>query len=50
MLGTVSEVVTAAERFRRRKRLLWLGGAGGALCASYAVLMLIEFWQRSTVA
>ncbi|HEY5710629.1 MAG TPA: XrtA system polysaccharide chain length determinant [Allosphingosinicella sp.] len=50
VLGTVSEVVTAAERFRRRKRLLWLGGAGGALCASYAVLMLIEFWQRSTVA
>ena len=31
MLGTVSEVVTAPERARRRQRLLWLGGAGGAL-------------------
>jgi protein tyrosine kinase modulator len=50
VLGTVSEVVTAAERVRRRQRLLWLGGTGGALCASYAVLILIEFWQRSGVA
>ncbi len=50
VLGTVSEVVTAAERARRRQRLVWLAGSGGALCASYAVLILIEFWQRSGVA
>lgn len=50
VLGTVSEVVTAAERARRRQRLIWLAGSGGALAASYALLMLIEFWQRSTVA
>lgn len=50
VLGTVSEAVTAPERVRRRQRLLWLAGTGGALAASYAILVLIEFWQRSTVA
>ena len=50
VLGTVSEVVTAAERVRRRQRLVWLGGTGAALFGSYAILILVEFWQRSTVA
>ena len=50
VMGTVSEVVTVAERLRRRQRLVWLAGAGSALCGSYFILMLIEFWQRSTVA
>ncbi|MGZ8360210.1 MAG: XrtA system polysaccharide chain length determinant, partial [Allosphingosinicella sp.] len=39
VLGTLSEVVTPPERARRRQRLVWLGGAGGALAASYAVLI-----------
>jgi hypothetical protein len=50
VLGTVSEVVTAPERVRRRQRLYWLGGAGAALAASWAVLIVVEFWQRSSVA
>ena len=50
VLGTVSEVVTAPERARRRQRLVWLGGTGAALAASYAILILVEFWQRSSVA
>ena len=50
VLGTVSEVVTAPERARRRQRLIWLGGASAALAASWAVLILVEFWQRSSVA
>jgi hypothetical protein len=50
VLGTVSEVVNAAERLRRRQRLYWLAGTGGALCAAYSVLILIEFWQRSSAA
>lgn len=50
VLGAISEILTPARRAHDRQRLLWLGGAGGALVASYAILMLVEFWQRSTVA
>jgi uncharacterized protein involved in exopolysaccharide biosynthesis len=50
VIGTLSEVVTPPERVRRRQRLIWLGGATAGLAASYAVLILIEFWQRSSVA
>ncbi|PSJ39862.1 XrtA system polysaccharide chain length determinant [Allosphingosinicella deserti] len=50
VLGSISEVVTDAVKARRRQHLLWLGGGGGALAASYALLMAVEFWQRSTVA
>jgi polysaccharide biosynthesis transport protein len=50
VLGTVSEVLTAPARARRRQHLIWLGGAGAALAASWAVLILVEFWQRSSVA
>jgi hypothetical protein len=50
VLGTLSEVITPPERTRRRQRLVWLGGATAALGASWVVLMLVEFWQRSGVA
>ena len=50
VLGSVGEVVTAARRAQQRQRLKWFAGAGGALAASYALLMVVEFWQRSTVA
>ncbi|MGQ0558181.1 MAG: XrtA system polysaccharide chain length determinant [Sphingosinicella sp.] len=48
--GSLSEVVTALERARRRQRLMRLGGAGAALAGSYVLLILVEFWQRSQVA
>jgi hypothetical protein len=50
VLGSVSEVFTAARKAQQRQRLKWFAGAGGALAASYALLMVVEFWQRSTVA
>ncbi len=50
VLGSVSEVMTAARKAARAQRLKWFGGAGAALAGSYALLMLVEFWQRSTVA
>ena len=50
VLGTVSEVVSAAERTRRRKKLVLLGATMAALGGAWAVLIFIEFWQRSGVA
>jgi hypothetical protein len=50
VLGSVSEVFTAERRARHRQRMKWFTGAGSALAACYALLMLVEFWQRSTVA
>lgn len=49
VLGTIHEVLTPEIRMHRRQRLVWLGGGAGALFAGYAVLMLVEFWQRSAV-
>ncbi|WP_166039282.1 XrtA system polysaccharide chain length determinant [Sphingosinicella sp. YJ22] len=50
VLGAVGEVVGRAERTRRRQRLVWLAGSGGALAASYALLMAAEMLQRGPVA
>jgi polysaccharide chain length determinant protein (PEP-CTERM system associated) len=50
VLGSVTEVMTAARKAERTQRLKWFGGAGAALAGSYALLMLVEFWQRSMVA
>jgi hypothetical protein len=50
VLGAISEVFTAERRAERAQRLKWFAGAGGALAASYVILMAVEFWQRSTVA
>ncbi len=50
VFGTLTEVVTAPERERRRQKLKWFAGAGAALAGSWMLLMLVEFWQRSMVA
>jgi hypothetical protein len=50
VLGSVSQIFTPAAKAQHKQRLKWFTGAGGALAASYAVLILVEFWQRSTVA
>lgn len=50
VLGSIGQVFTAEARARHRQLLLWLGGGAGALGAAWAVLLAVEFWQRSTVA
>jgi polysaccharide chain length determinant protein (PEP-CTERM system associated) len=50
VLGSVSQIFTPERRAKHRQRMKWFAGAGGALAGSYALLMLVEFWQRSTVA
>jgi polysaccharide chain length determinant protein (PEP-CTERM system associated) len=50
VLGSIGEVLSPEAKAAARQRLIWLGGGAGALAASYALLMVVEFWQRSTVA
>jgi polysaccharide chain length determinant protein (PEP-CTERM system associated) len=50
VLGSIGEVLTEKAKAKQRQRLLWLGGGAGALGAAWAVLLAVEFWQRSTVA
>jgi polysaccharide chain length determinant protein (PEP-CTERM system associated) len=50
VLGTIRQLITPERRLRARQRLVWLGGGVAALFGGYFILMLVEFWQRSTVA
>jgi polysaccharide chain length determinant protein (PEP-CTERM system associated) len=50
VLGSIGQVFTSEARAKHRQRLIWLGGGAGALGAAWAVLLAVEFWQRSTVA
>lgn len=50
VLGSVSELATPVTRALERQRLRWFAGAGGGLAAAYALLVMVEFWQRSMVA
>ena len=50
VLGSISEIFTAESRAKHRQRLVWLTGGAGALAGAWALLLVVEFWQRSTVA
>jgi succinoglycan biosynthesis transport protein ExoP len=49
VLGSVGKVWTEARKAEARLKLAWLAGGAGALVGTYAVLMAVEFWQRSQV-
>lgn len=49
VLGSVSALVTDTGRAIERQRLRWFAGSGAALGGAYALLMVVEFWQRSQV-
>jgi polysaccharide chain length determinant protein (PEP-CTERM system associated) len=50
VLGSISDVATAAGRALERQRLRWFAGAGAALASAWMLLLAIEFYQRSTIA
>ena len=50
VIGTISEVVRKPERDERRKKLVWFAGGSAALVGTYALLLIVEFVQRSMVA
>ena len=50
VIGSVSEVVTHAQRGERRKKLVWFAGGLGGLAGVFVMLLLVEFVQRGMVA
>ena len=50
VIGSVSEVLTQAQRVERRKKLVWFAGGLGGLAGVFVVLLLVEFVQRGMVA
>lgn len=49
VLGAISEVLTAPVRADRRRKLVWFGSATGALAATFALMLVVEFVQRGMV-
>jgi hypothetical protein len=50
VIGTVSDVLTPVARLRQQAQLKWFAGLGAGLGGFYALLMAIEFVQRSGIA
>ena len=50
VIGALTRVETPAARAEDRRRLKWLAGGSGALVGAFALLMAVEFIQRSGVA
>ena len=50
VLGTISELVTPAQKTIQTQRLKWFAGGAGALVGCFLLLMLVEFVQRGLVA
>ena len=50
VLGSIHEVLTGSQRAERAKKLKLFAGGAAALVGVYALLMIVEFVQRSMVA
>jgi polysaccharide chain length determinant protein (PEP-CTERM system associated) len=50
VIGSISEVRTAAQRAASARQTRWLVGGGAALAGAYVLLLLVEFVQRGMVA
>ncbi len=50
VLGSITEMLTDAQRAERRKRMKWFAGGTAGLAGAFVLLLLVEFVQRSMVA
>jgi polysaccharide biosynthesis transport protein len=50
VLGSIHEVLTRDQRVERKKKMKMFAGGAAALVGVYALLMVVEFVQRSMVA
>lgn len=49
VLGSIGESLTETIVADRRQKLVWFGGASGALAGLFALLLIVEFIQRGLV-
>jgi polysaccharide chain length determinant protein (PEP-CTERM system associated) len=50
VLGSISQVLTDAQKADRRQKLVWFAGGAGGLAGCFALLLLVELIQRGLVA
>ena len=50
VIGSIGEMVTAAQQLLRRKRLVYFAGGAGGLAVAYVALIGVEFIQRGLAA
>jgi len=50
VIGSVSQILTSAQREARKKKMRFFYGGTGALVGVFALLMVVEFIQRGMVA
>lgn len=50
VIGSISEIVTAAQQAMRRQRLVYFAGGAGGLAVAYVALIGVEFIQRGLAA
>jgi succinoglycan biosynthesis transport protein ExoP len=50
VLGSIGEVIPHAKKIERLRKMKLFAGSGAALAGVYAILMIVEFVQRSMVA
>jgi len=50
VIGSISEMLTDAQRAERRKRMKWFAGGTAGLAGAFALLLIVEFVQRGMAA
>jgi len=50
VIGSISQILTSAQRVLRKKKMRLFYSTGGALFGVFALLMVVEFIQRGMVA
>jgi hypothetical protein len=50
VIGSISQMLTSAQRTERRRKLVQFAGGSVALLGAFVVLLVIEFIQRGMAA
>jgi hypothetical protein len=50
VIGSISQMLTSAQRAERRRKLVHFAGGSAALVGAFVVLLIVEFIQRGMAA